>query len=66
MIIEKISGQTFEDFVLENQFSNSQNEVLFSSNSNERIPNRVQKYNYNETKKQYEKSTHMAVKSSFC
>lgn len=59
MIIEKISGQTFEDFVLENQFSNSQNEVLFSSNSNERIPNRVQKYNYNETKKQYEKSTHI-------
>jgi len=57
MIIEKISGQKFEDYVLKNQFSNSKNQMLFSSNSLEKIPNRVQKYNYNNDAKQYEKHT---------
>jgi CubicO group peptidase (beta-lactamase class C family) len=59
LIIEKITGQTFEDFILKNQFSDVQYKVLFSSNSIENIPNRVQKYNYNETTNQYEKSTHI-------
>ncbi|AZB11167.1 serine hydrolase [Chryseobacterium sp. G0162] len=57
MIIEKITGQSFENFILNNQFSDSKNQVIFSSNALEKIPNRVVKYNYNPGKKQYEKST---------
>ncbi|WP_250255545.1 serine hydrolase [Chryseobacterium sp. Marseille-Q3244] len=57
MIIEKITGQSFENFILNNQFSDSKNEVVFSSNAIEKIPKRVVKYNYNPEKKQYEKST---------
>ncbi|WP_160137276.1 serine hydrolase domain-containing protein [Chryseobacterium sp. c4a] len=57
MIIEKITGQPFEQFILNNQFSDSKNQVIFSSNALEKIPNRVIKYNYNSEKKQYEKST---------
>lgn len=57
MIIEKITGQSFEDFILNNQFSDSKNQVVFSSNALEKIPHRVVKYNYNSAKKQYEKST---------
>lgn len=57
MIIEKITGQSFEDFILNNQFSDSKNQVVFSSNALEKIPHRVVKHNYNSAKKQYEKST---------
>lgn len=57
MIIEKITGKPYEDYIIENQFPDSKNQVMFSSNSVEKIPNRVQKYNYNEKTKQYEKST---------
>ncbi|MBV8327624.1 serine hydrolase domain-containing protein [Chryseobacterium sp.] len=57
MIIEKITGQPFEQFILNNQFSDSKNQVVFSSNALEKIPNRVIKYNYNSGKRQYEKST---------
>lgn len=57
MIIEKITGQSFENFIMNNQFSDSKNQVVFSSNALEKIPNRVIKYNYNPGKKQYEKST---------
>ncbi|AZA89618.1 Penicillin-binding protein E [Chryseobacterium nakagawai] len=57
MIIEKITGQSFENFILNNQFSDSKNEIVFSSNAIEKIPKRVVKYNYNPEKKQYEKST---------
>lgn len=57
MIIEKITGKSFENFILDNQFSDSKNQVIFSSNALEKIPNRVVKYNYNPEKKQYEKST---------
>ena len=59
MIIEKISGQKFKDYVLKNQFSNAKNKVIFSSNSLEEIPNRVQKYVFNDSLKQYKKSTHV-------
>ncbi|WP_165852186.1 serine hydrolase [Chryseobacterium pennae] len=55
MIIEEITGKTFEEYILENQFSDSRNQVVFSSNSVEKIPNRVRKYNYNPEKRQYEK-----------
>lgn len=57
MIIEKITGKTYENYIIENQFPDSRNQIVFSSNSVERIPNRVGKYNYNKTKKQYEKLT---------
>lgn len=57
MIIEKITGQSFENFILNNQFSDAKNQVVFSSNALEKIPHRIVKYNYNPEKKQYEKST---------
>jgi len=59
LIIEKISGQKFEDHVLKNQFFDAKNKVIFSSNSLEEIPNRVQLYRYNDSLKQYKKSTHV-------
>ena len=59
LIIEKISGQKFEDYVLKNQFSNAKNKVVFSSNSLEQIPNRIQKYVFNDSLKQYKKSTYV-------
>lgn len=57
MIIEKITGKSYEDYIIENQFPDSKNQVVFSSNSVEEIPHRIQKYNYNEVVKQYEKLT---------
>lgn len=57
MIIEKITGQSFENFIINNQLSDVKDQVYFSSNSLEKIPNRVQKYNYNPSTKQYDKST---------
>jgi CubicO group peptidase (beta-lactamase class C family) len=59
MIIERITGQKFENYVMVNQFSDAKNKILFSSNSLERMPNRVQKYYYNDSLKQYQKSTHV-------
>jgi CubicO group peptidase (beta-lactamase class C family) len=56
MIIEKITRKSFDDFIISNQFSDVKNQVYFSSNSLEQIPNRVQKYNYNNETKQYEKT----------
>lgn len=52
MIIEKMTGKTFEEYILENQFPDSKNQVAFSSNSVEEIPNRVVRYIYNPEKKQ--------------
>lgn len=57
MIIEKMTGKTFDEYILENQFPDSKNQVVFSSNSIEKIPNRIVKYDYNSEKKRYEKST---------
>ncbi|MEJ5104183.1 serine hydrolase [Chryseobacterium sp. MYb328] len=57
LIIQKITGQSFENFILNNQFSDSKGQVVFSSNALEKIPNRVVKYNYNSERKQYDKST---------
>ncbi len=57
MIIEKVTGETFEEYVLKNQFSDFRNQVVFSSNSIEKIPNRIVKYVYNKNTHQYEKST---------
>lgn len=57
MIIEKITGQTFEDYILKNQFKYSKDKMLFSSNSPENIPNRVVKIFYNTKTKRYEKTS---------
>lgn len=57
MIIEKVTGEKFEEYILKNQFSDSRNQVVFSSNSIEKIPNRIVKYAYNKNTRQYEKST---------
>lgn len=59
IIVEKISGQKFEDFVLKNQFSDVKNKIIFNSNSLEEIPNRVQLYRYDDSLKQFKKSTHV-------
>ncbi|WP_312768634.1 serine hydrolase [Epilithonimonas sp.] len=59
MIIEKITGQKFEDFVLKNQFSDAKNKIIFNSDSFEEIPNRIQFYRYNDSLQQYKKSTHV-------
>nr|WP_315026986.1 serine hydrolase [uncultured Chryseobacterium sp.] len=57
MIIEKITGEAFEDNIKKNQFSDSGNQVVFSSNSIEKIPNRIVKYVYNKDSDRYDKST---------
>ncbi|WP_426481791.1 serine hydrolase [Chryseobacterium sp. R2ACT005] len=57
MIIEKVTGEKFEEYIVKNQFSDSKNQVVFSSNSIEKIPNRIVKYSYNKKKHQYDKST---------
>lgn len=44
LIIEKVSGEKIEDFILENQFQNERKKVFFSSNSKKIIPNRVSAY----------------------
>jgi len=59
MIIEKITGQKFEDYVLKNQFSDAKNKIIFNSDSFEKIPNRIQFYRYNDSLKQFKKSTHV-------
>ena len=43
-IIEKVSGETFSNFILKNQFDNAQKNVFFSSNSKEIVKNRVTAY----------------------
>ncbi|QHC84142.1 serine hydrolase [Empedobacter brevis] len=54
MIIEKITGQTFEDYIFKNQFPDSNGTILFSSNSAEKIPNRVQRNVYDLKNRRYE------------
>ncbi|MDW9380177.1 serine hydrolase [Chryseobacterium sp. JV558] len=57
MIIEKVTGEKYEDYIINKQFSDLRNQVVFSSNSIEKIPNRIVKYIYNKDKHQYDKST---------
>lgn len=65
MIIEKITGQSFENFILKNQFPDVKNQVVFSSNALEKIPNRIIKYNYNSETKVYQKSTDIEGKKAY-
>lgn len=52
-IIEKVSGTSFEKFILENQFPNAGNAVVMSSDFTDRFLNRAVRYDYNIEKKQY-------------
>lgn len=56
-IIEKITGLSFDKFILQNQFKNSKKGVLFSSNSQENVPNRAIRYFYDNKTKQFKKDT---------
>ncbi|OVE56651.1 serine hydrolase domain-containing protein [Chryseobacterium mucoviscidosis] len=65
MIIEKITGQSFGDFILSNQFSDVKNQIVYSSNALEKIPNRVIKYNFNSETKKYVKSKDVEGKKAY-
>ena len=60
LIIEKVTSQSFEDFIQKSQFKDREEEVLFASNSLVDYPNRVSKYQYNNEYKAYEKTTYAA------
>ena len=64
-IIEKISGQTLQEFIWEQQFSNRKEGVLFSSNSLEVIPHRISKFIYHPEVKNYYLSTDNAGSRGF-
>lgn len=65
MIIEKITGQSFEEFILRNQFSDVKDQVVYSSNALEKIPNRIIKYNYNAETEKYVKSADVEGKKAY-
>ncbi|MFK8057334.1 MAG: serine hydrolase domain-containing protein [Saprospiraceae bacterium] len=54
-IIEKLTGNTFDKYVLDSQFKEANSGVLFSSNSQEEIANRATRYFYNGKFKSFEK-----------
>lgn len=55
-IIEKITGLTFEDYILQNQFSSVKSGVYFSSNFGESLADSAFRYNYNNQTGKYVKS----------
>lgn len=56
-IIERITGLTFEEYILQNQFPSVKSGVYFSSNFGETVPNSASRYNYDDQTKKYVKST---------
>ncbi|MFV5684377.1 serine hydrolase [Flavobacterium sp. GB2R13] len=54
-IIEKITGLTFEDYVLKNQFPSVKKGVVFSANASDFISDRVIHHVFNFKKKKYER-----------
>ncbi len=54
-IIEKITGLTFDEYVMKNQFPTTKNGVVFSANSSEFIKNRVVHHNFNFKTNKYER-----------
>jgi CubicO group peptidase (beta-lactamase class C family) len=54
-IIEKITGQTFEDYILKNQFPPIKKGVVYSANASEFISDRVIHHVFNFKKKKYER-----------
>lgn len=57
MVIEKIAGKPFDDYVLENQFPLAKSNVVFCSDRGEMIKNRANKYDYNNQLHRYERNT---------
>lgn len=45
-IIEKVSGEPLKNLVIKNQFNGNPEGIAFSSNSQELIPNRMEKYSF--------------------
>lgn len=56
-IIEKMTASPFEDFILKNQFKNATDGVLFSSNSQQKIRHRANRYYYNQKSKGFIKDS---------
>lgn len=54
-IMEVQSNKSFEEIIFDQQFLGKQGDVLFSSNSQEVIPHRVQRYRLNYQRKSWEK-----------
>jgi len=54
-IMEVQSNKRFEEIIFDQQFLGKQSDVLFSSNSQEVIPHRVQRYRLNYQRKTWEK-----------
>ena len=55
-IIENQTANSFEDYIIKNQFSGDTTHVYFSSNSSLSLPNRANKYEYNGKRKEFEKT----------
>jgi len=55
--VEKITGMSFESFIIQNQLSGDSTHSFFSSNSAKIIPHRANKYEYNFEKREFEKTT---------
>lgn len=56
-IIEQLSGQSMEAFIIDQQFSGNGEGILFSSDSREVIPDRLSKYNYDLESESYSYAT---------
>ncbi|SFT14591.1 CubicO group peptidase, beta-lactamase class C family [Zhouia amylolytica] len=61
-IMEKVTGMTFDNYIMKNEFDNDTTGVLFSSSSQEIIPNRATRYFYNEKTKAFDKDTNNSGK----
>ena len=54
-IIEKVTNQSFESYILKNQFSEVEKKTLYTSNFIDPIPNRSFKYTFNEKTRHWKK-----------
>ena len=66
ILIEKLSGETFENFVIDHQFNESLNsDVTFSSNPGDSIPHLAKYYGYNKDMKKYERKQEFSGKKNY-
>jgi len=56
-IIEKVTGVSFDEYILKNQFEESEDGVLFSSNSKKEVQNRATRYYYDQQRGSFRKDT---------
>ncbi|OXA81708.1 CubicO group peptidase, beta-lactamase class C family [Flavobacterium aquidurense] len=57
-IIEKITGLTFDEYILKNQFPEAKSNTFFLSDFGQLTPNGAVRYNYNIENKKYEKNNY--------